>query len=171
MFVRRSTIAHLFFLTVFLTTAACGQGPDGRASTEGEEAASQEETTSPYADIGVDELREMMTEDDFVLVNVHVPFEGDIPGTDISIPFDEIAEHLDQLPEPRESKIVLYCRSGRMSEEAAATLASLGYMKVFNLVGGFRAWAAAGHEIEGGGVPESASRSRGKPQGTPRQVG
>lgn len=122
-------------LAVILLLAACGQG--------GGEGAS-------YSDITVDDLREMMTDNDFAFVNVHIPFEGDIPGTDGSIPFDEIAEKLDQLPTDREAKIVLYCRSGRMSAEAAGTLASLGYTNVFNLKGGFRAWEAAGYELEHG---------------------
>ena len=121
-------------LGVVLALAACGWG--------GGEGAS-------YTDITVDELRGMMTDGDFVFVNVHIPFEGDIPGTDASIQFDEIAEHLDMLPQDRDAEIVLYCRSGRMSAEAANKLASMGFSNVFNLQGGFRAWEAEGYEIEG----------------------
>jgi hypothetical protein len=41
-----------------------------------------------YTEINVNELQSMLESKDFVLVNVHIPFEGDIPDTDVSIPFD-----------------------------------------------------------------------------------
>ena len=110
-------------------------------------ACSQEGNSASWGNITVDELKTMMAEGDPVLVNVHIPFEGDLPDTDASIRFDEIANHLDELPPEKDAKIVLYCRSGRMSAEAAGVLASLGYTSVFNLQGGFLAWEAAGNEI------------------------
>ena len=130
--------------------AACGgqgQGEAG-ASTEEAQVESAEQASATYDNIGVEELRVMMAEQDPFLVNVHIPFEGDIPETDASIRFDEIAQHLDQLPQEKDANIVLYCRSGRMSAEAAGVLASLGYTNVSNLEGGFRAWGQAGYEIQ-----------------------
>lgn len=44
--------------------------------------------------------------------------------------------------------LVLVCASGMRSANAAAQLVDLGYDKVFNLVGGFSAWAAAGGAVE-----------------------
>jgi rhodanese-related sulfurtransferase len=102
-----------------------------------------------YRNISVAELQAMMEEKDFPLINVHVPFEGDLPGTDDAIQFDRIAQHLDRLPADRNATIVLYCRSDRMSRQAAAELARLGYTGVHNLSGGFVAWRAAGLPMEG----------------------
>ncbi len=45
--------------------------------------------------------------DDFSLINVHIPFAGNIPGTDESIPFNEIADNLDRLPADNEDRPVL----------------------------------------------------------------
>ena len=87
-----------------------------------------------------------MTRKNFTLINVHVPDQGNLPNTDLSIPFDQITGNLDKLP-GKDAPIVLYCRSGGMSTEAAAALAAAGYTKVYELDGGFNAWKAAGHVL------------------------
>jgi rhodanese-related sulfurtransferase len=104
-----------------------------------------------FTNIDPVELNESLATKDFVFVNVHIPFEGDIAGTDLSIPFDQITEpnYLSQLPSAKDAKIVLYCRSGRMSELAANELAALGYTNLWNLDGGMIAWEQQGFELIG----------------------
>lgn len=81
-----------------------------------------------------------------VTVNVHVPDEGSIRGTDLAIPYDRITAMRAKLPPPS-TPLAIYCRSGRMSAIAARTLAGLGYEQVSELAGGMDAWEASGRAL------------------------
>jgi rhodanese-related sulfurtransferase len=100
-----------------------------------------------YIDITPQELKAMMEEKDFYFVNVHIPYEGELPVTDAFIAFDEVTSRLGEFPEEVDSKIVLYCRSGSMSTTAAREMVKAGYTNIFNLDGGFRAWSQAGFDF------------------------
>jgi rhodanese-related sulfurtransferase len=104
-----------------------------------------------YTNVNADELNTMLKNKDFVFINVHIPFAGNIAGTDLSIPYDQITvpANLAQLPVNKNAKIVLYCRSGRMSAIAAETLVKLGYTDIWNLKDGMDGWAQAGYLLEG----------------------
>ena len=88
----------------------------------------------------------MLSAKNFTMINVHIPYAGDIPQTDFNIPFDRISENLHKLP-AKDARLLIYCRSGRMSTEATLTLVRLGYSHVMHLEGGFNAWRAAGNEM------------------------
>jgi len=128
-------------LLAVLVLGACGQ--DASQSTDSQSYA---KNVDGYVDISVAQLAGMMEEKNFTLVNVHIPYEGEIPETDLFIPYDEIKDHLDELP-ARDAPIVLYCRSGGMSTMAAEELVEAGYTNVLELDGGFNAWKAEGHEL------------------------
>src|SRR5512138_1475110 len=104
---RNKRIAVFLIVAAALLLAACGSPTVKPASLE--DVGRQVETSSGvYKDITVNELKGLQQgSDDFLLVNTHIPFEGDLPGTDISIPYDEIAQHLDQLPADKDAPIVL----------------------------------------------------------------
>ncbi len=89
----------------------------------------------------------MLQKKDFLLVNVHVPYEGELPGTDAFIPFNQVEKRASELPNDRRAKIVVYCMTGRMSAIAAEILVRMGYSNVFNLDGGMVAWEEAGYPL------------------------
>ncbi len=105
-------------------------------------------TGGSYKNVTPKELNSMLKNKDFVLVNVHIPFAGNIPNTDLSIPYDQIDQNLSQLPADKAAKIVLYCRSGHMSQIAAEDLVSQGYTNIWNLKGGMIDWEKDGFEIQ-----------------------
>lgn len=87
-----------------------------------------------------------LTADGVLVVNVHVPYEGEITGTDLFVPFTEITPSAS-LPDDRDVPILLYCRSGRMSETAGHALIDAGYGDVTHLAGGMDAWVASGRQL------------------------
>ena len=99
-----------------------------------------------FMNLSVAQLAQSMASKNFILVNVHVPDQGNLPNTDLSIPFDQVAGNLDKLP-GKDAPIVLYCRSGGMSRQAAVALAAAGYTKLYELDGGMDAWKASGHKL------------------------
>jgi rhodanese-related sulfurtransferase len=89
----------------------------------------------------------MMDQKDFTLINVHIPYQGEIPGTDLLIPFNNIDQHESDLPNPKDTKIVVYCMAGPMGYVAAEKLVEMGYSKVIHLEGGMRAWRNSGRPL------------------------
>ena len=102
-----------------------------------------------FTDITVAELSTMLEAKDFLFVNTHIPYEGEIASTDAFIPYNELELYADQLPADKDARIVLYCRSGRMSEIAATALVEQGYTQVFEVDGGMIAWEEAGLPLIG----------------------
>jgi rhodanese-related sulfurtransferase len=101
-----------------------------------------------YTDLTVTELQSLLTKKDFTFINVHIPFEGNLPQTNLSIPYDTISQNLGKMPADKNAKIILYCRSGHMSTIAAKELVKHGYTNIWNLDGGMAAWEQAGLKVE-----------------------
>jgi len=107
-------------------------------------------TTAPeqaFQEIDPAQLAEMLKNKDFVFINVHIPYEGEIEPTDLFLPYDEAAQLVSELPKDKNAKIVVYCRSGRMSRIAVEEWSNAGYTNLYDLVGGFRAWEDAGYPL------------------------
>ncbi len=120
------------------TTAAAGTGADGTVvQADG----------GQWSNITPAKLASMLRQKDFTLLNVKTPYIGEIAGTDLYIPYTDVAARAAELPADKAAKIVVYCRSGNESAVAAQTLVDLGYTNIDNLDGGMNAWTANGGQL------------------------
>jgi len=94
------------------------------------------------------DLNKIMQQSDIFLVDVHIPEQQHISGTDAFIPYNKVEEHQDKLPDDKNTPIYLYCESGPMGNAAARSLYDLGYRNLYNLEGGSKAWRKAGFDFE-----------------------
>lgn len=109
--------------------------------TESSENKSSADSQS-YRQISSSEAQEMMkTEKDYIILDVRTESEyngGHIPNA-ICIPNESITDiEPSQLPD-KDQLILVYCRSGRRSKEAAAKLAAMGYTNIVEF-GGIIDW-------------------------------
>ena len=138
--INRSRILIVTLAAAALLTACSGSEGDGGGGASGG-------SDIPWTRVSHDELNARLQAEDVYLVNVHTPYEGEIPGTDAFIPYDQIASRTEELPgDP--SELVIYCRSGNMSTVAAQALAAEGYSGFAELTGGYTAWTEAGLPFE-----------------------
>lgn len=96
-----------------------------------------EDTISP------EELKERLDKGEKInLVDVREPHEHeafDIGGQ--LIPLGRIQTYdIDELEPLKEEEIIVYCRSGNRSGQAAMILETMGFEKVRNLEGGMKKW-------------------------------
>jgi Rhodanese-related sulfurtransferase len=114
------------------------------------------DATKPATDLAPATLGEMSPQQlhaalaankDFLLIDVHYPNAGSIPGTDARIAYDDIPALVAFIGPNLDTKVVLTCSSGHMSKTAGDTLAARGYRNISELTGGMSAWTAAGYSL------------------------
>jgi len=139
--------SHPFLaLLALVTLVACGSS-EARAPSPAAEVATAGVAGSGYIDITPEETARAIASGNYLVVNVHIPYEGEIEGTDLSIAYDEIEQHLATLAGAKDGGLLLYCKSGRMSRIAAEALAAHGFQDMLHLDGGLIAWEADGRPL------------------------
>lgn len=95
-----------------------------------------------YTEITQEEAKEMMKKDDgHLIVDVRRQDEydeGHIPDA-VCIPNESIGTEQPEKPPDKEQIILIYCRSGRRSKQAAQKLADIGYTNIYEF-GGIIDW-------------------------------
>ena len=126
-------------LTVALCLAIIGCGRQSKANNS--EIDNKDEENS-YKSISMSEAEDMMkNEKDYIILDVRTAEEykeGHIPNA-INVANETIGEdEIAELPD-KEQLIMVYCRSGRRSKQAASKLVKLGYSNIVE-IGGIIDW-------------------------------
>ena len=123
----------LMILFAFLLTA-CGQ------TTGNQQEAAYMNITAQEAKIIMD------SQEGFVILDVREQYEYDeshIPGA-VLLPLGQVEEKAQEVLPDKEQLILVYCRSGRRSKQAAEALVKLGYTNIKEF-GGIIDWP---YEVE-----------------------
>ena len=123
----------LMILFAFLLTA-CGQ------TTGNHQEAAYMNITAQEAKIIMD------SQEGFVILDVREQYEYDeshIPGA-VLLPLGQVEEKAQEVLPDKEQLILVYCRSGRRSKQAADALVKLGYTNIKEF-GGIIDWP---YEVE-----------------------
>ena len=121
------------------------------ACSSGGQVMDGEDMVRSYTQISQEEARQLMEQDGTqIIVDVRTQEEYEkkhVLGA-ICVPIEDIrADKLDKLPDKNKT-LMLYCWTGRRSEDASALLVKQGYKKVYDF-GGLVDWTG---EVEGAEV-------------------
>lgn len=136
------------FIMMATALVACSPSSTPVSEISSDATAVTTPSTGLYQTLTIDEFASIVANesDQYTIVNVHIPYEGEVAETDMSVPYKDIEALTRALPD-RDAPIILYCRSGRMSEEASRALVDLGYTQLWDVLGGMIAWESSGREL------------------------
>ena len=140
-------------LLLVCSMVSCVQNQENESS-EPEEPAIEMPTETPEEPVeepdvvgniiysNMTDIKTIMEEnDDYIIVDVRTfeeYCEGHIPGA-INIPHEDIVDTEPELLANKEQMVLIYCRSGNRSKQAAEKLANMGYTNLIEF-GGIIDW-------------------------------
>lgn len=105
-------------------------------------------------EITIDEAKEILRSGRAILLDVRGEGEmclGRIEGSR-AVPPGLLEENLGELPEGKETTVLLYCSTGAVSLRAAARLRNMGFKKALSIAAGYNAWLEAGEAVVADGA-------------------
>ena len=90
-----------------------------------------------YQKISAEEAYEMMASQEVVVVDVRTQeeYDGGHIENAVLVPNESIVSEMPEALPDKDATLLIYCRSGRRSKEAAQKLLSLGYQSVYDFGG------------------------------------
>lgn len=94
-------------------------------------------------EVTVQQAQEMLDKGDAVLIDVREPYEyKEVHAKDATLmPLSTFGQHVKEIPQDKD--VLLICRSGARSAQAAMFTLQNGYTRVYNVQGGTLAWVQA----------------------------
>ena len=120
-------------LVVFLALLLGGCGAAGDKPKAAEDTSAK----AAYHKISAEEAYEMMTSQQVVVVDVRTreEYDGGHIENAVLVPNESIGSEMPEALPDKEATLLVYCRSGRRSKEAAQKLLALGYQNVYDFGG------------------------------------
>jgi rhodanese-related sulfurtransferase len=144
----RTLLIVVLFFIVSVVSSGCIGDKKSVNNTVTDAKVSEKNT---YININVSQAKEMIDKREVFILDVRRPDEyasGHINNSTLlavqDIPTNELDIKLKELP--KDSKILVYCRSGSRSVAASTILVDNGFAKVYNMQGGITEWINAGYE-------------------------
>jgi rhodanese-related sulfurtransferase len=136
--------------------AACGSDRNSNSSGDTNTKAATETIATPtsepvageYRTLSIDEFADIVDNhpNDYEIINVHIPYAGEVANTDANIPYNDLGALMSAIPD-KNTPVILYCRSGNMSQQASTALIQQGYTQVWDVPGGMIAWQSSGRAL------------------------
>ena len=143
------TLIKFMALSIIMLVAVACSPEQSTVPPTSEPDTATTQTEAVYQTLSIAELMTIVDNepDAYTIVNVHIPYAGEIPQTDMKVAFNDIDALTSALPD-KDAPIILYCRSGMMSQQATQALVARGYTNVYDIPGGMNAWRNSGRELE-----------------------
>jgi rhodanese-related sulfurtransferase len=128
--------------------SACGTSEKNEPRTSQDATNTPVQSEATYQTLTIDAFAGIVETraDEYLIINTHIPYAGEVKNTDANVPYNDLSALTAAIP-GKDTPVILYCRSGNMSQQAANALIEQGYTKVWDVPGGMVAWQESGREL------------------------
>jgi rhodanese-related sulfurtransferase len=106
--------------------------------------------SSGMTEVGNVRLTYLINREDAVVLDIREA--RDMAGSKIigalHIPFSQLKDRIGEIKADKSKPLIVYCARGQRALMAGSTLKAAGFTQLFNLNGGFKAWAEAGLPVD-----------------------
>ena len=153
--IRKTSILALTFGLFALGTMSCQAQPESKSQTTGTTAANIQ--ADPVRNQGIQQIevagaeKLIANQADLQILDVRTPGEvtsGIVAGAKTINVFDADFNAQATAALDKTKPVLVYCKVGGRSSQAATKLETLGFSTIYNLQGGMDAWKGSGKPVQ-----------------------